>query len=393
MKDVHNFVQHVFSANLPVTLKEGLADLFRQHIHRPLSQTRVNMAPLSNDTQLLRCQVLTDAISVIYNAGNFKIATLNSLKTKHIDFIVQHWVSRGNCKGTIENKIGYLQAFASWIGKGPIVKAPDDYPEVKQLQKRSGITVRDKSWAGANVDCAELIKAVSMTDAHVGLQLILQVTFGIRKQESMLLRPHDALLLRNGVRFITICHGTKGGRPREFEVNDREIEILDFAKHFVNERTGSTIPKGYTLDQWKNRYDYVLRSHGITKNGLGITGHGLRHEKLNSMYELITGFPSPVRGGAKPAPEVLSKARKVITEHAGHSMPSKSNAYIGSHAKMQSIVAAKITDEQIRQQLAATGGNKKRTAELLGCSRSYLYGRLKSLDPGLRQDLNLDIAA
>lgn len=381
MKDVNNFVQHVFSADLPVALKEELADLIRRYNHIPLSQTRANNAPLSNVTQLQRCQTLTRAISDIFNIGNFKIKTLNSLKTKHIDFLIRHWVTVDkNCKATIENKIGYLSAFVAWIGKEAIVRAPDDYPEVKQLQKRSGITERDKSWVAANVDAVELIKAVSIKDAYVGLQLIFQITFGLRKQESMLLRPNDPLLLRNGVRFITICHGTKGGRPREVEVNDEDIKILDFAKPYANQKTGSTIPIGNTLDQWKNHYDYVMREHGITKSGLGITSHGLRHEKFNNMFELITGFPSPVRGGKKPAPEIMAIAKKKITEQAGHSMSSKSNAYIGTHRKMQSIASTNITDDQIRQTLFETGGNKMRTAEILGCSRSHVYIRLKKME-------------
>lgn len=381
MKELSNFVQHVLTADLPATLRNELAGLLKKFSHVPLSKTRFKKAPLSNETQRLRCLNLTEGLCVIYNIGNFKIKTLDSLKTKHIDYLVQYWVVvEKNCKGTIENKIGYFRAFLSWIGKECLIKAPDDYPEVKQLGKRSGITESDKSWSAAGIDSSELIKAVSMRDAHVGLQLLLQVTFALRKQESMLLRPNDPLLLRDGERVITICHGTKGGRPREFVISDDDMRILELSKKFANADTGSMIPRGYTLAEWKARYDYVVREHGITRNDLGITSHGLRHEKLNNVYEMITGFPSPVRGGAKPAPAVISKVRKIITELAGHSMPSKSNAYIGTHQKMQSLASAKITDDQIRQKLLETGGNKMRAAELLGISRSHLYQRLKKME-------------
>ena len=379
MKELSNFVEHIFRANLPLALRTELAELFKAHSHKPLSKTRINKAPLSNETQRLRCLNVTDGICAIYHVGNFKIETLGSLKTKHIDFLIQHWVSKGNGKGTIENKIGYLQAFLGWLGKSSIIKSPDDYPSVKLLPKRSGIALVDKSWKGASIDSEKMIKAVAMSDAHIGVQLLLQITFAVRKQESMLLRPFDPLLMRNGERWISICHGTKGGRPREIMVTHDEIEVLEFAKKYVNDSTGSTIPRGYSLETWKSHYAYVMRTHGLTKNGLGVTSHGLRHEKLQGLYELITGFPSPVRGGAKPDAPLMSKAKQRLTEHAGHSMPSKSNAYIGSHLKMQTIAAAKITDEQIMQCLAETSGNKKRAAELLCVSRSYLYARLKAM--------------
>ena len=50
-----------------------------------------------------------------------------------------------------------------------------------------------------------------------------------------------------------------------------------------------------TLKQSLRRFNYVMEYHGITRRHLGITSHGLRHQRLNDLYEEIAGVPSPVR--------------------------------------------------------------------------------------------------
>lgn len=84
-------------------------------------------------------------------------------------------------------------------------------------------------------------------------------------------------------------------------------------------------------------------------------------------------------GGEKPSIDILENARQIITEHAGHSMPSKANAYIGSHAAMEVKTSKDLSDEQILAAISEAKGNKMKAAEKLGCARSYLYKRLRQM--------------
>ncbi|MEB0233154.1 helix-turn-helix domain-containing protein, partial [Undibacterium sp. 10I3] len=97
------------------------------------------------------------------------------------------------------------------------------------------------------------------------------------------------------------------------------------------------------------------------------------------------GLDSAVRGGEKPAQDILAAARQIITEHAGHSIASKANAYIGSHATMKTKTSKDLTNEQVLAALQTSEGNKMKAAEQLGCSRSYLYKRLKDLEQNHEQ--------
>ncbi len=76
-----------------------------------------------------------------------------------------------------------------------------------------------------------------------------------------------------------------------------------------------------------------MKIFGITKAGLGVTAHGLRHEDFNDVYFKITGQPSPVRGGMKENvdPDLDRKARVIITNPAGHSRLGVTASYFGSY--------------------------------------------------------------
>lgn len=92
------------------------------------------------------------------------------------------------------------------------------------------------------------------------------------------------------------------------------------------------IPAMYNFKQWRNHYYYVCHESGISRKN-GITSHGLRHERLNEIYQEITGQKSPIKKieGRGPVDKNLDEiARQEIAETAGHSRASISVAYVGS---------------------------------------------------------------
>jgi hypothetical protein len=88
-------------------------------------------------------------------------------------------------------------------------------------------------------------------------------------------------------------------------------------------------PSAYDFKQWRNHYYYVCHQAGISRKD-GITSHGLRHERLNEIYQEIIGEASPIKGGALPDQTLAAIARQEVAEVAGHSRSSIAGAYIGS---------------------------------------------------------------
>ena len=52
----------------------------------------------------------------------------------------------------------------------------------------------------------------------------------------------------------------------------------------------------HTALQAQPRFYYVVRKFGISKKDLGVVAHGLRHQKVNDVFDDEAGGPSPVRG-------------------------------------------------------------------------------------------------
>lgn len=193
------------------------------------------------------------------------------------------------------------------------------------MTARSSVAHEDKSWSRRGVDVAAKIAQVRERDARVALQLQLQLAFGLRAREAMQLRPHIA----DQGTYLSITHGTKGGRDRVEPIRTPEQRaLLDLAKTFCATRSSSTSDPQRGLAEWKNHYYQVVRSCGITRKH-GITSHGLRHQYANERYRELTGTDSPVRGGAGVERETDRAAREVVAEELGHSREGVTTHYLG----------------------------------------------------------------
>jgi hypothetical protein len=123
---------------------------------------------------------------------------------------------------------------------------------LKSLENRTGTTVTDKSWESRNIDAQQMIAQIAADNPHVAIQLALQITFGLRTEESMLLRPFDVIMRRSGQLYLMIADGTKGGRPRRIDVHDEsDLDVIELAKNYINRKSKTTIPEEYTFQEWK----------------------------------------------------------------------------------------------------------------------------------------------
>lgn len=350
--------------------RDALLKLFDENVSRVHSTTRISNRALSIKTQEYRAAKLCKAFKEL-REGGFALQSPWSLKHKHVQHLVDTWIAAGQSGGTIENKLTYLRALAQWMGKTNLIGSLDDYADRAALGlKRSYVATEDKSWAAHGVDAVAKIEEIAQTCPYTAVQLKLQAAFGLRIEESFMLRPAEAA--RNP-RMLAVTRGTKGGRPREVPV-ETKIGILEEAARLSNGLTGSTVPADRTLSQWRDWYYYVLEKHGVTKRGMGITSHGLRHEYLQTLYKETTGMEAPIkRAGERPDPQLHEEAMRRVVEAAGHSRLTKSGAYLSTFAMQDRMQRKLPTVEEARDALKAAAGNKSHAAKALGISRQGLY--------------------
>lgn len=350
--------------------RDALLVLFDQHVAEIHSTTRISKRALSIKTQEYRATAICKAF-VELREGGFALQTPWSLKTKHIEYLVDQWVKAEQSGGTIENKLTYLRALAQWLGKANLVGTLGDYVDRREAGlERSYVATEDKSWVANGVDAVAKIAEIAQTCPYTAVQLKLQAAFGLRVEESFMLRAVEAV---RDPHMLAVTRGTKGGRPRQVPI-ERKIAILEEAARLSNGVTGSTIPAGRTLKQWRDWYYYVLGKHGVTKSGIGVTSHGLRHEYLQTLYEQVAEVPAPIKGSSsRPDPDAHEDAKRRVVEAAGHSRVSKANAYLSTFTRQAELKNALPTVDEAKAALEAASGNKTHAAGALGISRQALY--------------------
>ena len=298
--------------------KASLAAVLKEH-----NGARHDGAVASFATQDKRADVLYAGFKRLRQL-NFRMETVMSFRGKHIEALAKGWEARGLSASTLQNNLSVFRTFTEWIGKAGVVRGIEHYLG-SGTTARSSIAREDKSWSGKGVDVAARIEQVREKDERVALQLELQLAFGLRAREAMQLRPH----LADKGTYLSITHGTKGGRDRVEPIRTAEQRtLLERAKTFCATPSSSTSDPCRKLSQWKNHYYEVVRSCGITRRD-GITGHGLRHQYANERYRELTGSDSPVRGGTTVGRDADHVAREVVAEELGHSRADVTTHYLG----------------------------------------------------------------
>lgn len=291
--------------------------------------------PVSNRTQDWRESALFLMFRELKALG-YKLDTPYGFREKHLKALVANWEKNELSPATIQNRISVARTFAGWIGKPGMIRESHLYVTDKASVTRQTVAVQDKSWSAQGVDVEQVIELAGEVDAYVGMQMRLMRVFGLRREEAVMFKPHRA----DHGQYILVRDGTKGGRERSVHIsNEAQRQVLDQAKSWVKKVDGHIGHPGKTLKQSLRRFNYVMEKIGATRKVMGVTSHGLRHQRLNDLFEEIAGIPSPVRqeetktGVLTADPMRIDLARARVSEEAGHTRLSISNAYIGSTGK------------------------------------------------------------
>jgi integrase len=298
---------------------------------------------VSHKTRQERAQFLRRFFRDLTQRAGFKtLPDPRNLAQKHIHAMVQVWQQDRLQAPTLQTYLSFLRGLARWLGKPGLVRKPAHYGLDLAEYQRSGIARRDKSWTAQGVDIGGLIEQVCEFDAHVGASLKVIRAFGLRRKESVMLRPHECVVPFEATglppeqqqceQYVWIRQGAKSGRQRYLPLNGpRRRAAIAYAKQVAAGDAHAHLGRpGFDLKQNLRRFDYVLRKFGITAPRLGITAHGLRHEALIEEFVVRTGAQPAVRGGGTLAPEVEHAARLAVSRLAGHERPRAASAYLGA---------------------------------------------------------------
>lgn len=301
--------------------------LYRTHMGR----RALRGGEVGAKTRRERRVVIEAALRGLHEAG-FKLRRLRNFREKHLDRIVSRWREEQLLPSTQATYISHLRTLCRWLDKPQLVAWLDRYVSLApELTRRSTVALTDRSPRGVGVDSPDIIRRALEIDTRFACQLSLIAVFGLRSQEAWLFRPHLAEYIPNQVQVIW---GTKGSRPRVIPgpLTSAQRAVLEWAKTFAATPAESMVPRGMSVQQWRGRYYRWCARIGLTRAGLKVTPHSLRHEVLLDIYECLTGVPAPVRGGTlgQSDPPADQAARTHVALVAGHNRPSVSSAYLGS---------------------------------------------------------------
>jgi hypothetical protein len=271
-----------------------------------------------------------------------------SFSGRHVEAVTRYWQAEAHAgrmsPATIQTYFSFMKTFAGWIGKPRLLKPIECYFDDPKLYKRSMATTIDKSWRAQGVDADQVIRDVEAYDVRVAASLKLMQAFQLRFKESVMLRPHTDVVsaAQAGKPGDVVAHyldthrGSKGGRARMFPIDNAMRQgAIDYARRVVvcvNESVGDP---SLSLEQAMRRLRYVMERFGVTRAGLGVVPHGLRHQGAADDYRAMTGELPPVAGGGVVERELDAQARQCIAERLGHGRRQIVSAYLGSRPATQ----------------------------------------------------------
>jgi len=266
-------------------------------------------------TRAQRERELTLMANQLHELG-YRGMNSRSLRPKHVEALVGHWLKTGVATGTIKNRMATFRWWARKVNRQNVVARSNHHYGIPNR-----VFVTDGSKA-KSVSEADLTK---VRDEHVRMSLELQQAFGLRREEAIKFIPAYA---DQGDHLVLKPSWTKGGKARVLPIRtEDQREVLDRAHRLAGK--GSLIPSSRNYRQQLRIYEgHTLRA-GLSKM------HGLRHAYAQRRYEELTGWKSPAASG--PPKKSLSQgqrdrdreARLIISHEMGHEREQITAVYLG----------------------------------------------------------------
>jgi len=267
-------------------------------------------------TQSKREWMLSLMANQLHELGYRKM-TPQSLKPKHIEVLVKHWLGQDLSIGTIKNRMAVIRWWARKVNKQNVVARSNEHYGIPD---RHFITNESKA---KSVTRSQLDK---VRDEHVRMSLELQQAFGLRREEAMKFQPSFA---DRGDHLALKASWTKGGKERTIPVRtEAQRDVLNRARKLAG--FGSLIPSNRSYVHQLRVYEGNTLRAGLSQM------HGLRHAYAQNRYEELTGWKAPAAGGPDTQSltleqrEIDREARLAISQELGHEREQITAVYCGA---------------------------------------------------------------
>lgn len=265
-------------------------------------------------TQATRKKMLMTFAKDLVSLG-YGLRNIRGLKEKHIIATVQYWQKNNKSVATIKNRTAALRYLCEKINKINIVPSNDGL----SIGKRQYKPTKNKAIHDPNF--------INISDSNTRISLELQRVFGLRREESIKIKPH---LADKDTVLELQPSWCKGGRGRFIPIETKEQRYwLEQAKLMAGEFGNSLIPSSKNYIQQLYVYEKQVSRAGL-KNP-----HGLRHAYAQQRYETLAGWKAPINGGSTykeltlEQKEIDHRVRMIITEELGHSRKQITVNYLG----------------------------------------------------------------
>lgn len=198
---------------------------------------------------------------------NVQIRDIKNIRTGHIELYMKSRLSEEISRRTLQNEMSAIRALLRVAGKTFMAN-----PAHEKLSNQA-LGISETSRDGTKVAIPEnyfrqVLTSVEKKDEGVAYALRLSRLLGLRTEETVQsaksLRTWQKALF-NGDEKIRVVFGTKGGRPRDTTVLDREatLSAINLALKYLKENNGKLIDKP-SLHTAIERYRNVVREAGLT---------------------------------------------------------------------------------------------------------------------------------
>lgn len=248
-------------------------------------------------------------------ALGYKLPHIQGLKQKHIIAVVEHWKQQQLSSGTLKNRLSVIRHLTALMNKPQIVPSN----QVLAIEPRRYVSAVNRALYKPDFS--------RINNPHIRISLELQRIFGLRREESLKIKPHMADRKHELELYPTWC---KGGRSRMVPIRTEEQRYwLEQAKKLAGHYGQSLIPENTSYIRHRDVYDKQVQRAGLSNL------HGLRHAYAQQRYKELTGWEAPINGGPTskeltPEQKALDyRARMILTEELGHSREQITVSYCG----------------------------------------------------------------
>ncbi len=223
---------------------------------------------------------------------NIQIRDVRHIKTHHVELYIRSRLAESISKRTLQNEMAALRAIFNVAGRSKLADP------AHECLSNSALGLSGASRDGTKVAISDeryqaVFSVIKIKDEGVAAAVQLSRCLGLRTEEAVQsaksLRTWQQALLRGDER-VRVVFGTKGGKPRDTTVVDREktLQAVNHALKIAMNNNGKLVDKP-NLHSAIDRYRNIVKDAGLTGK---ISPHSLRYaySRETTEYHMQRGF-------------------------------------------------------------------------------------------------------